>query len=238
MTAFKSISILQPCRESWQNMTALSGGRHCQSCCKTVTDFTKMSNAEIVAYLSANTNVCGRFNQEQFPAVNNRLQIDDMPVLPGLKGWAFVLSLLSSTVCFTVKAQTKDAVVQAPGKLPVRCSTPVIGKVYVPKIIRGQVLDEHGQPLPQVTISLLQGGTGTITDNAGNFTMEIPQNASQFKVSRPRYLQQIVPVSTNECYTIKLQIAVVTMGEVIIVKRPFLKQMFYQYIWKPYHKLF
>ena len=47
MTHIKNISIPQPCSQSWQQMTPVEQGRHCESCCKTVVDFTPMSNDEI-----------------------------------------------------------------------------------------------------------------------------------------------------------------------------------------------
>src|ERR1700740_678527 len=69
----KAISITKPCHETWQAMTPVSGGRHCQSCCKIVTDFTLMSNDEIIAYLSSHTDVCGRIGHIQIAALNQSL---------------------------------------------------------------------------------------------------------------------------------------------------------------------
>ena len=41
-------------------------GRHCAACQKTVVDFTAMSDAEVVAYMSrAGSNICGRFAPDQ-----------------------------------------------------------------------------------------------------------------------------------------------------------------------------
>ncbi len=44
MSQLKSVNVSKPCHETWQAMTPVTGGRHCRSCSKTVTDFTKMSN--------------------------------------------------------------------------------------------------------------------------------------------------------------------------------------------------
>jgi hypothetical protein len=54
------------CPESWENMTPAEGGRYCGSCEKVVTDFSKMSDKEILAVLSnSETRICGRFQNYQ-----------------------------------------------------------------------------------------------------------------------------------------------------------------------------
>ncbi|MCU0434712.1 MAG: hypothetical protein MUC87_14750 [Bacteroidia bacterium] len=64
------IQIPEPCHESWQGMTPQENGRFCDSCCKVVVDFTRMSNDEISAYLQSRKNekVCGRFTKTQVVA--------------------------------------------------------------------------------------------------------------------------------------------------------------------------
>ncbi len=74
MTRIKSISIPTPCLESWQQMTPVENGRHCQSCCKTVTDFAVMTDAEIISYLGKHQNVCGRFDDFQLLRINQQFQ--------------------------------------------------------------------------------------------------------------------------------------------------------------------
>jgi hypothetical protein len=66
-------------------------GRHCESCCKTVVDFTAMSDTEIISYLSkAGPHVCGRLMPDQ---LGRRLA--PAPVQKnGRSGWAWVLAAL------------------------------------------------------------------------------------------------------------------------------------------------
>lgn len=61
------ISIENPCHEDWQTMTPETQGRFCGACEKTVVDFTKMSDAEILQYFSKPSveKTCGRFRVEQ-----------------------------------------------------------------------------------------------------------------------------------------------------------------------------
>lgn len=62
-----SYSISKPCTEDWGKMTPEQQGRHCQVCCKTVVDFSRKSDSEIVDFLKVNAEkkVCGRFRSEQ-----------------------------------------------------------------------------------------------------------------------------------------------------------------------------
>lgn len=61
------VSIENPCHEDWQKMTPETQGRFCQACEKTVVDFSKMSDAEILQYFSKPKaeKVCGRFRSDQ-----------------------------------------------------------------------------------------------------------------------------------------------------------------------------
>ena len=65
------ISVPKPCHENWSKMTPKEKGRFCQSCSKTVVDFTKKSKEEIQQYLSENfgNSVCGHFRREQLDTV-------------------------------------------------------------------------------------------------------------------------------------------------------------------------
>lgn len=59
--------IEEPCHADWDQMKPEAKGRFCESCNKTVVDFSSMSDFSIVSYLEKNKHqsVCGRFAQEQ-----------------------------------------------------------------------------------------------------------------------------------------------------------------------------
>jgi len=61
------VAINTPCHESWETMNPEEKGRFCGQCCKTVVDFTNMSNKGISGYLKERTEqkICGRFKSEQ-----------------------------------------------------------------------------------------------------------------------------------------------------------------------------
>ncbi len=60
------ISIPQPCNENWETMLPYEKGRHCLSCQKTVVDFSKMADSEIIHYFQEYKGAtCGRFSETQ-----------------------------------------------------------------------------------------------------------------------------------------------------------------------------
>lgn len=59
------IQIPQPCAADWNTMSPDGKGRFCGQCCKTVIDFTKWNNRDILAYLKQHTGTCGRFRNDQ-----------------------------------------------------------------------------------------------------------------------------------------------------------------------------
>lgn len=52
------LTIPKPCHENWDEMTPNEKGRFCSICSKTVKDFTKLSDVEIIHDLSLDSNVC------------------------------------------------------------------------------------------------------------------------------------------------------------------------------------
>ncbi|MEP1490531.1 MAG: energy transducer TonB [Algibacter sp.] len=72
MKNYYSISIPKPCHEDWNQMSPKQKGRFCNSCSKTVIDFTKMDTYEIQDFISENKNsrICGHFKQTQLDSIN------------------------------------------------------------------------------------------------------------------------------------------------------------------------
>ncbi|MBC9910539.1 hypothetical protein [Chitinophaga varians] len=66
------LSVPTPCGENWDKMTNTAAGKHCDSCAKTVIDFSLMTDAEIFAVISnSRGNVCGRFQDHQLDRLIN-----------------------------------------------------------------------------------------------------------------------------------------------------------------------
>ncbi len=74
-----TLSITDPCRENWDDMTPVEKGVYCKSCCKNVIDFTGMKDGEIYEYFQKKKDepVYGRFRTTQL----NRPIIEISPVI-------------------------------------------------------------------------------------------------------------------------------------------------------------
>lgn len=89
-------TIENPCDESWNDMTPETDGRFCDSCEKSVVDFTQMSDFSIVNYLENHKHekVCGRFTKPQLDRV---YQLNQPVFSPTFDLRAVVLGLALST---------------------------------------------------------------------------------------------------------------------------------------------
>ncbi len=96
------LHIPEPCHEDWAAMKPEDKGRFCASCCKTVVDFSLMSDREVLAYLAdAAGKTCGRFTADQ-------LQRDLMPPQAKRKGWgAWGLLLIGLLLSSRSRGQNK-----------------------------------------------------------------------------------------------------------------------------------
>ncbi len=72
MKNYYSISIPKPCHKDWNSMTPEEKGRFCNSCSKTVVDFTKMNTLEVQYFIHENKDnrICGHFKQTQLDSIN------------------------------------------------------------------------------------------------------------------------------------------------------------------------
>ncbi|HWY97832.1 MAG TPA: hypothetical protein VNY36_01995 [Bacteroidia bacterium] len=60
------LSIPTPCHENWDNMSPNEKGRHCQSCNKTVVDFSQYTDKQLIDFfLKVKDNICGRISKFQ-----------------------------------------------------------------------------------------------------------------------------------------------------------------------------
>lgn len=74
----KNFAIPKPCQQNWENMLPDEKGKFCNSCVKSVYDFTQSSSAEIKdIYDAENGNICGRFQKEQLfqPSIPQNLAL-------------------------------------------------------------------------------------------------------------------------------------------------------------------
>lgn len=240
MIQIKNISIPKPCSQHWQKMDVEGNGRHCNSCNTTVVDFNNMTDNEIISYLTLNTHVCGRFEVEQLKRVNKQLLPTPYYTLSGLKKWGIAFGLLSSFSYFKANAQVKEQTIQLRVDTSVR-SFP-LGKVLysgnLKKVITGRVTDDEGQPIPGVKIMIPATSVNTFTDLSGYYKLSVPSASKQFNVAGIGYETQVITIDTTDNLNYDVKLRAMLLGEVVVVKTPFPKNLYYKYIKAPLRRIF
>jgi hypothetical protein len=171
------IHIPEPCHEDWSRMTTVEKGRYCQSCCKTVVDFSLMTDREILNFLSkTQDNTCGNFAPDQL----NRAILK--PATPAKKRlWAVMLSFLLPLIVWNKVSGQKGRIavvkkekVQTP--IMLRGDTIVTEVVCAtrPIIIEGRITDSAGSPISGASITLKGADIGVAADSNGNYKLSIP----------------------------------------------------------------
>jgi hypothetical protein len=172
-----NISIPKPCKQDWNTMTADKSGKFCASCQKTVVDFSRMSDAEIIHYLQDFKGIsCGRFSAHQL----NRPLVEPLIVKPKNR-WAWALSaLLLPTV-----ASSQTPIPTAPMEI----WDPSVSEQKMPKKsfkIEGEVTElGTNAPLENVSVSVLSLGTTvkTTTNAKGFFSLKLPESGENYNIS-------------------------------------------------------
>jgi len=168
------LSVPTPCSESWDEMSPKPQGRFCSSCNKTVVNFATMTDQQVLDWLAGSAgSICGRFHQDQ---LNRPLaeQPSKKPS-PGRYWHYFITLLLSSS---ELAAQTQPAqpptTLQIPfgrdGQHLLGDTVMVPGLTSPPAVLRGQLLDNYGHPVPFATI-MYKDHKGVAADADGNFSI-------------------------------------------------------------------
>lgn len=91
--------------------------------------------------------------------------------------------------------------------------------MVVPGSIRnvsGKVVDQSGQPLPGVSVTVQGSTIGTVTDAGGNYNLTLPNGARSLVASFVGYRSREVPINQPQI-TILLEEDVMALSEVMVV---------------------
>ena len=221
------LSIPKPCHENWDAMTADQQGRFCGACQKTVIDFTGMSDRQIAAFFKKPVgNVCGRFGGDQL----NRIIEVPRKRIPWIKYFftiALPAFLLSKKAAAQGEVRLKGKVAMCERPALIRGDTALLPpqKSQVPKVIRGSVVDESGNPLPGASVFIKNTNRGVATDELGKFKVELQnKNETELIISYVGFEMRTVNISEKDSISITLNSAmqgevVVTLG-LVVRKKP------------------
>ncbi len=171
-----TIQIPKPCRQPWDEMTSKAGGRHCTACAKTVTDFTRMSDAQILEMLHSSTGGCGRFKADQLGLV--------LIAPPAEKRFSFTAfykvaaSLLLVFSAGRVAAQKKIEIQLFQSKTPLNYTGSFLDSSSSEKTetIFGNFKDQYGNPIIDADVKVYFSGvykTSTRTNRLGNISFSL-----------------------------------------------------------------
>lgn len=215
----KKISILEPCHQSWQQMTAVENGRHCESCCKTVVDFTKMNNDQVINYLSVNRKVCGRIHEHQMSGINQQLTAGQLQNKGGWAKWVMAAAFFVSTAYNRANAQTVTQPTEQAIKPTRQEAGFPLSKIAMPdsaayQTITGIIIgDDDHLPLPGVSVVSDKGNAGTQTDTNGKFTIRVPTSAKTLTITYVGYEKTVFKLKKiNKVGTIQLKIKAAMLG--------------------------
>ena len=93
----------------------------------------------------------------------------------------------------------------------------VAGPLSAQRSISGSVTDENsGEPLIGANILIVGMSAGTATDFDGNFTLDIPEDASELQISYTGYAEKVVPLPASNAYAITMTEGAL-LDEVVVI---------------------
>lgn len=178
-----TLQIQNPCHENWDQMLEEEKGKFCLACQKTVVDFTKMSDAEVVNFLSDyKGSLCGRISKDRLNVpLSNRVKTYGSPLHRFAAGLLLSFGLLHPIQAQTLKIKTEQHSVNTHEKNTSNGN----GEK---KIISGRVTDATGKKaLEGVSVQELNSGLAAYTDKNGNYRLELPEDVTGKQVQLSFY---------------------------------------------------
>ncbi|HET9504808.1 MAG TPA: carboxypeptidase regulatory-like domain-containing protein [Hymenobacter sp.] len=224
-----TLRIPQPCAESWAAMTPAASSRYCATCTKTVVDFTRMTDAEILTYLAqaGRAGTCGRVRADQL-ARPLRAAAPRQPWRAWLGALLAAISLvpLGGARAAGRTAPPVSLAAPPPGQepaAPVRLAGPPPSGSYH---LEGVVLDSHtNAPIAGATVLLDGSDNQVATDEHGKFVFPIVTTQARIvllisAVGRETYRQEVALRAKPGPLTIRLATARVFLGGLGLVSPP------------------
>ena len=221
------LQIPDPCHEDWNKMTPGDKGRFCDSCQKTVHDFTGMSDAQLIAFFKnpSTGSVCGRF-------YNDQLERDFEISRKRLPWMKYFLQLIIPAFLFTSKAKAQgqtrllgDTVLVDSKKNGKNLNESYINKpdTNKSKKISGKLVDEKGGAIPYATVAIKGTRSGVSADANGNFNIGLVADRSPATLvfSCVGFETKEITIDSNimenRCNVQLAQMVTATVGAVVVV---------------------
>ncbi|MEM9679639.1 MAG: carboxypeptidase-like regulatory domain-containing protein [Bacteroidota bacterium] len=209
-----TINIPEPCKEDWNSMTARDKGRHCAACQKTVIDFTKQTDEQIVNTFETGNNICGRFKIQQLNREVVLSRKDKNSYLSWVASGLFAFLGLSTQDIFS---QEKPKTVKIDSVNTPSVKGKPAASISNEKVIKGAVTAaSDGLPLPGATIIVKGTTRGTQADFDGNFSIRVKVGET-LVISFITFESKEIRVSSKDTLDISMvALEEELMGEVVV----------------------
>jgi hypothetical protein len=184
------ITIPTPCHEDWNAMHPNELGRHCDSCVKTVVDFTNWQPQAILKHLNSNETVCGRFTADQLnepiPSAEDFVKqiayfkISTLKKIAAIFLFAFVIGASSCN------ENTTEGIVVKKGKTEMK---PVQSHLLGDTATLNPIVEEEilGAVIPKKRIEKIKSTTTNLQTLTGDVSIQnIPEN-----MGKPELINEI-----------------------------------------------
>ena len=189
MAKYLKLEIPSPCSQNWNEMTPEKQGRFCSSCQKTVTDFTQMSDSQLLQFFKKNKEGgCGRFREDQ---LSTEILIPGKTI-PFVK---FLFQIAIPVFLFTPKAGAQKTVGRVVQKvIQEECKVGRTGRPAL-NMLSGRVRDELGLPVSGASVIVAGTKNGVVADSTGNFTINNVSIGERLVISSIGYATQELYIS-------------------------------------------
>ncbi len=130
-----------------------------------------------------------------------------------------ILLQKAPSLCFPLSFVLLAGTVMDAAATPVatgRLSFPALA-AYQASPVTGQVTDQKGQPLPGVSVRVKDQAVGTVTDAAGNYSLNLPEGSTTLIFSYVGFVSQEVAAKNGGKVDIHLNEQANSLNEVVVV---------------------
>lgn len=195
------VSVNKPCNQDWGQMSPVDAGRFCNACDKIVTDFSSMSDEELLSFFAkqpAGAQPCGHFRKDQ---LNKTITVPEPR--KAFKFFRLAASfLLAQALLYQEKAFGKTK-----PQIEVVSPAEITGDRDI--TITGRVLDYHSDnPVAGLKVYVDSTELYAITDKNGRFAITVPKTTGGTITLQTAYINNegyvagsiilAIPVNTEE----------------------------------------
>jgi len=230
----KEIKIGYSCNEEWSKMNGTKQKRHCESCSKSVFNFSYSSNEEILKFLTERNGqkICGKFDINQLVELNQSIRRSNE--ISFYKPLIIGTSLATMISCGTSKEACDANHVHEKSRFE------IISNINNPDsintvLIKGQIFDDENYPLIGANFVFNESKLGTTTDIDGIFEIEVNSTELISQTASVQYVgYETLEIPLVDIKNKEVKISMIDMGhllgDVVIIRQPLHKRMWNGFI--------